>query len=271
MSQIIIENLEKTLREQNLRPLFKSSEPIGNNKILTLKEESLKIFNHAFRFDRLIVISTPFNNGEKYQLFRIENLSMQSNEVKLNLITEVHFLEKKMHESMEFVQFEILLPLVILKDTFIVPFESTNLIIGRKFSIDSVLKAYQDSLNIITVKQVYFDVENPKFIDLISYGTICEVKDITKTDPNLMKSTLVGKYRINLTEMIEMDGVFFGRANIFYELYNMQSIGLYQKNYLIKLNSFKQKSGSSDIPLELVDILINSIDPWFFVFTMCWF
>jgi len=268
MSQIIIENLEKILREQNLRLLFKSSEPIENNKILILEEENLKIFNKAFNFDRLIVISTPNNNGEKYQLFRIENLSMQSNEVKLNLITDVNFLEKKIHESIEFVQFEILLPLVILKDTFIVPFESTNLIIGRRFSIDSVLKAYQDSLNVIAVKQIHFDVENPKFIDLISYGTICEVKDITKNDPSLMKSTLIGKYRINLTEMVEIDGVFFGKANIFYETYNMQSIGLYQKNYLVKLNSFKQKSGSSDIPLELVDILINSIDPWFFAFTI---
>jgi ATP-dependent Lon protease len=159
--------------------------------------------------------------------------------------------------------------MVVLKDTFIFPYENTSLLIGREFSSNAVHNAVENNGLIIVTKQTDTTVDLVTAEDIHTEATICEIREISKIDTSTFKVNFHGKYRVKITKIEALNKIFIGNCILYFEEYSEIEFRTYHKTFFTKLNTLRQKVGTSDIPLEMIDTLIDTEDQMFFGFTAC--
>ena len=259
----LIHNLINIIKDKNIRLIIESKnfENLGNkNYKLSINEKNSRYFNLAFKLDRIIVIK----NSNKHYLCRIIDIS--DLEILVNNITEILIVKKFVESKMKLCEFIIEAPLIVLKEQFILPYESSNLIIGRENSVNSLNYALQKDSIVFITKQKN-NVENPiELKDFYNIGSLSLIEDVKKIDVHSYKVVLVGLYRFTIKNLIQQDGINICNLNIIYEDYENIDFYFYQKNYFIKLNQLKQKHGYIDIHTNLINPLIETEDMYEFIF-----
>lgn len=250
-----------TIKNKNIRLLIPLSEK--SQQTLFLKDiDCFASFFISWNHDKLVVLQTD----DQYILYKIVQCKPSSKEVTCEKLFPVTKIRSFFAENLEFCEFELLLPVVVLKDTFLVPYDNTSLIIGRNFSIAAINEAmHKDNLVVVT-KQLEGTQEISGAEDLHLVGTVCSMNEINKIDNKNFKINFAGLYRIHLGETILKEDVFMTQCLIFYEQYNHFSFPAYQKAFFVKLNTLKQKTNTLEIPSDLIESLIESQDSLFFCF-----
>ncbi len=114
---------------------------------------------------------------------------------------------------------KIELPLMNVRDVVLFPDAYQQLIVGRRFTIDSIQKAkqaHQGRIIVITQKAVQ-KVSPLSKSDMYSVGTVCRIEKSVMLSDGTMKVLLQGERTVSVGLVLEKDGVrfalgTFGRA-----------------------------------------------------------
>ena len=99
------------------------------------------------------------------------------------------------------------LPAIALRGLVVFPNNLLHFEVGREKSIAAVEWAVSNNSDVFLVAQKEMKVEDPKAVDLYTYGVVAEVKQVMRVSDDLVRILVEGKYRARLSEM-EDDGSF---------------------------------------------------------------
>ncbi len=100
------------------------------------------------------------------------------------------------------------LPLIPLRGTVAFPSVQMNLTISRPLSIKAFGEAATGNTKILLVAQRDGSIEKPTEKDLFRVGTVCTIKQVSKTPDGNLSAVFEGVCRAKITEIVESDGCF---------------------------------------------------------------
>ncbi len=167
----------------------------------------------------------------------------------------------------QFSKIENTLPLQPLKNTVVLPYTATPLVIGKKKSIAAVQTAMEKDRIIATflIKPYGLGKEEINFEDIFSVGTATGILKLMKMPDSSLRLLVQGLKKIQLESIIQTEPYFIGRIKIIPEIY-IQSDRV--TALLRSLNDKFQRlvTVSSYLPDELGVAVLNLDDPFSIVY-----
>lgn len=102
-----------------------------------------------------------------------------------------------------------MIPLIALRDVVVFPGNTVYLEIGRKKTIRAIKEAMHGEKRIVAVAQRNPETEDPELHDLYSIGTLSEVKQIVTMPDKVTRVVLVGKERIQINHLEEVEDCLY--------------------------------------------------------------
>jgi len=114
--------------------------------------------------------------------------------------------------ELEDVEVPDVLPILSLRNTVLFPGVVLPISIGRPKSIQLIKDAYRTDKIVGTVAQKDPDLENPKFTDLHSVGTIGQIVKLLEMPDGSTTAIIQGRRRMTLSELVSEDPYFMARV-----------------------------------------------------------
>ncbi len=106
----------------------------------------------------------------------------------------------------------VTLPLIPLRGTVAFPSVQMNLTISRQISLKALGEAANADSYVLLTAQKDSSVEEPTEKDLYKVGTICHIKNISKTPDGTLSAIFEGICRAKITELVPCEGFFKASA-----------------------------------------------------------
>ena len=170
-------------------------------------------------------------------------------------------------ENYHFNKIEKQIPLQPLKNTVVLPYTATPLVIGKKKSIAAVQKAMEKDRIIGTflIKPQGLNKDDIDFNDIYPIGTATGVLKLLKMPDSRLRLLVQGLKKVQLEKIIKSEPCLIGRIEVIPESYNRNNR---VEALLSNLNDKFQRlvSISSYLPDELGAAVLNLDDPFSVVY-----
>ena len=113
----------------------------------------------------------------------------------------------------DFEEFEVLYPVVPLRDVVIFPSMATAILVGRQPSVNAVERAIETDKILLVVTQRNPSDNEPDVDDLFHVGTIVRIGLFFRLPDGTIKLMLEGLSRVSIFEFIEMDNFLGARVH----------------------------------------------------------
>ncbi|BBF44339.1 ATP-dependent protease La type I [Lachnospiraceae bacterium KM106-2] len=123
------------------------------------------------------------------------------------------------------------LPLVALRGLTVIPGMLMHFDVSRKVSIEAINKAMDDDQRIILVAQRDPEVDEPKFEDLYSIGTLAEIKQVIKLPNDILRVVVTAKHRSRLLQL-EEDKCYLGEVEHYID--SIDDISEFELNAMVR-------------------------------------
>lgn len=170
-------------------------------------------------------------------------------------------------ENYHFNKIENQVPLQPLKNTVVLPYTATPLVIGKKKSIAAVQRAMEKDRIIGTflIKPEGLNKDDIDFDDIYPIGTVTGVLKLLKMPDSSLRLLVQGLKKVQLEKIIKSDPCLIGRIEVISETYIRTNR---VEALLSNLNDKFQRlvSISSYLPDELGSAVLNLDDPFSVVY-----
>ena len=120
--------------------------------------------------------------------------------------------------ELEDIEVPEIIPILSLRNTVLFPGVVLPISIGRPRSIQLIKDAYRNGKIVGTVAQKDPDIENPKFLDLHSVGTIGQIVKLLEMPDGSTTAIIQGRKRMVLHELVSDDPYFMARVKTIPEI-----------------------------------------------------
>jgi ATP-dependent Lon protease len=149
--------------------------------------------------------------------------------------------------ELEDIEVPEIIPILSLRNTVLFPGVVLPISIGRPRSIQLIKDAYRNGKIVGTVAQKDPDIENPKFQDLHSVGTIGQIVKLLEMPDGSTTAIIQGRKRMVLHELVSDDPYFMARVKTIPEI----KPDIFSKDFDAIVGSLK------DLSLKIIKINPN--------------